>query len=191
MRLIVVFGFAISIVLPGCHKELAPVPVADTAIFDVVLSDLIGNEDLGDASRRGKTSQIVVSDKTSPGGTLANLLSNNSANPAWKVPLEVRADLKGRNRKGTSWSLALYQPATPNILVRDLARIQRGNEFWDGFPYARCYVYPGLPGYSSDGQRALLPFMVGPAPHGLLRCYYLLTKVDRRWEIVWRFIEGS
>jgi len=184
-----VFVPVLAILTSGCGTNLAPVPKADTEIYDVVLSDLIGNKDfdLGWVRSRGEKFQIVVGDRTCKGGTLQNLLRDHPSNPAHEVPLEIRADLKRRNPKGASWSLAFYQPETPNILVRDLTRIQPEDAFWDDFPHARCYVEVHLPGYSSDGRTALLSFFLGPAPGGLLG-YYLLKIVHGHWEVVWRSV---
>jgi len=41
---------------------------------------------------------------------------------------------------------------------------------------------PNLPGYSSDGQTALLVFRLGPSSHGAVG-YYCLTKRAGRWAI--------
>jgi len=190
-RFVIVLAAAWGIFVSGCRNKLAPVPNADIAIFDVVLSDLIGNKDI---VPRGfspvvEPFQIVVDDKTRAASTLITLLDNTRGNPAWKVPLDIRTDLKRRNRKGTSLSLAHYHPATPNILVRDLDKIDQGDGFFGAFPDAACYVKPWLPGYSPDGQSALFYFFVGPSVdhHGCLG-YYLVKKVDGHWEIVWRYI---
>ncbi|MFI5459883.1 MAG: hypothetical protein ACHRXM_31060 [Isosphaerales bacterium] len=178
----------------GCGRQLAPRPDrsrqdqgsnADHEIFDIVLSDMIGNKEFNPAvgGRSIKKSQVVLEAATY-GGVSDHFLSHLSNDPTKAIPSEIRVDLLRRNPKGERYSLASYHPSNANILISDLSRVDLDLGFAEVFPDARGYVQPYLPGYSRDGQSALFLFGFGPTSHGAVG-YYLLNRESGRWEIVW------
>jgi hypothetical protein len=167
--------------------ELAPEPRranTDHDLFDVVLSDIVDNHELG--SQGGapgpRQFQIVCTDQSF--GAHAGQLNEVLGDEIKDVPEDVRDDVLRRNPEGHRYSLARYQPSNPNILMRDLRFIFKSNLPFDSqFPNAVGYVVPSLPGYSGDGRTALFYFVFGPSGHGAAG-YYLLHKVKGRWEII-------
>jgi hypothetical protein len=157
----------------------------DHEIFDIVLTDLLANDDfLSSRDRDGKqVSRIVFSSMTEEGypedlehisGYLGDLVSEK------KLDKDVVENCNDRNPPKVRFSLTEYHPSNPGIVVQDLTEeehslgIKQSNRGW---------VEVQLPGYSKDGQTALLRFTFGPTPHGS-DGFYLLRKVKGRWEII-------
>jgi hypothetical protein len=161
----------------------------DQDVFNIVLSDLIENAEFDPATggRAVEKRQIIFGDTTRVG--FGRIGESRVGLDEWcrekGIPLEVQDDLAIRNPKGKRFVLARYQPSNPNILVRALRSIDRGEGFPAQFPDARGYVETYLPGYSRDGATALVVFTFGPTPHGAMGCY-LLGKVKGQWEILER-----
>jgi hypothetical protein len=84
--------------------------------------------------------------------------------------------------RGIEASLAGLRPSNPKILVRDLdaefPKMRSGlgfaknfrKNYLDSCGYVRVY----LPGYSQDGQSAVVIWRGGPSPHGLTWAYMLV-----------------
>ena len=101
-----------------------------------------------------------------------------------RIPPVIRADLRRRN-PNEPISLATFKPVSKKILVRDLDGLHRFGKFEEKYPNAQAYVETWLPGYSKDGQSAVLRTSFGPTPHGATATY-MLAKKDGRWTVVWR-----
>jgi hypothetical protein len=167
--------------------ELAPAPQwvnADHDIFDIVLSDLLGDPEfqpVGD-DLNPKRTQIVFGDKTHVWP--ADRRPGDAAlQPIKGVPAEVLTDLENRNAKGSAYSLLHYKPSNRNIIMQDMSELKRPVPFMDQRPAARGFVLAGLPGYSHDGRTALFCFRPGPYLKAF-DGYYVLKKVNGRWEII-------
>jgi hypothetical protein len=183
---LVIAGFVLAFRDPVVVVERAPAPRwanIDHEIFDIVLTDLIENQEFDPAvgGRGIKKNQIVFGDTTSVGAGYQLV----DAHYLKDVPLDLRHDLAARNPRRTRFSLAGYRPSNPDILVRDLRKVDQDFDFAADFPNARGYVESRLPGYSKDGQMVVVSFRFGPTAHGAIG-YYLLKKVKGRWEIVRR-----
>lgn len=63
----------------------------------------------------------------------------------------------------------------------------RSYAFEEAYPKARGYVRPYLPGYSTDGTRAVVRAGVGPSPHGAM-VTALLEKRGDKWVVKWHHI---
>jgi hypothetical protein len=168
--------------------RMAPQPLranVDHEVFDIVLADLLVNDEfLFSKDRDGKqVSKIVFSSMTEEGypedlehigGHLGDLVSER------KVDRDVVENCIDRNPPNVRFSLTEYHPSNPGIVVQDLTEaehslgIKQSNGGW---------VEVQLPGYSKDGQTALLRFTFGPTPHGS-DGFYLLRKVKGHWEII-------
>ena len=157
----------------------APPPLwsnTDSDLFNVVLSDIVDSHEIGPKA------QIVCSNRPPrmPPRHLKEVLGDEIKD----VPGEVRDDVLRRNPEETGYSLSRYQPSNPNILVQDMRVILQADLPFDRqFPNAVGYIGPFLPGYSRDGRTALFYFNFGPSGHGAAG-YYLLRKVEGRWEII-------
>jgi hypothetical protein len=107
-------------------------------------------------------------------------------------PAEIRADFKRRNA-GPARSLTGFRPANRNIVVRDLDQLfdkadDPLEEFRKQHPTAWGFVWASAPGYSKDGQTAVVLFEGGPnGSHGL-DWTYCLTRKSKRWEVQWRHL---
>ena len=181
-----VFRAELLVVEPAAPPRQAS---TDYDLFDIVLLELIENSDFfgeGALSRGAGKSQIVFGDTTLPGPSefrwpLKYWMTERN------VPLDLAEELLRRNPSKKRFVLPNYQPSSPNILVRDLTRVDEDIGFLTQFPDARGYVKAFLPAYSPDGRSALVVFFFGPTPHGAAGLYFL-RKTNGRWRIVERRI---
>jgi hypothetical protein len=58
-------------------------------------------------------------------------------------------------------------------------------KFRKKYPDSWGYVYAFLPGYSRDGNTAVVIFAAGPSAHGA-QVTYLMVKTEEGWKISWR-----
>jgi hypothetical protein len=170
--------------------RMAPLPFranVDHEVFDIVLTDLLVNDEfLFSKDRDGKqAARIVFSSMTEEGypedpehigGYLGDLVSEK------KVDKDVVENCIDRNPPKVRFSLTEYHPSNPGIVVQDLTEEEHFLGIKQSNPN-RGWVEVQLPGYSRDGQTALLRFTFGPTPHGS-DGFYLLRKVKGRWEII-------
>jgi hypothetical protein len=159
----------------------------DQRILEIVLLDLLDFEDFHPFGGSKKKAEIVLGVKTagSSGFLDDGQLDGESydKNPHL-IPSEIRSDLQKRNPKEPI-SLVAFKPESKKILVSDLEGLYQFGKFGAKHPEARGYVETWLPGYSKDGQSAVLRMSFGPTPHGATATY-MLAKKDGRWSVVWR-----
>jgi hypothetical protein len=164
----------------------------DYQVIEAVLLDLIKSKDFTTFVDDGQRTDVVLDEKTA-GGSRGNVqLDHESNDQKWKViGAEIRADL-GRRNTNEPVSLRGFRPTSERILVRDISGIRRmesvlarTREFGRQFPGARVYVGAWLPGYSRDGQTAVLRARFDPTAHGG-QATYIVTKNAGRWAVVWR-----
>ena len=183
----------LGIIACGCAERLEPSPNPlgkaqsvnpDHEILDAVLLALIVNKEFDPAvgGRGVQKSDIVVEDLTD--GLSDRILRRPPCDATKAIPEECRVDILARNPKGKRYSLRSYDPASPHILVADLRSVDLDMGFDVAFPDARGYVRPYLPGYSRDGQTAIMFFAFGPTSHGAVG-YCLLSRATDRWCVVW------
>ena len=114
-----------------------------------------------------------------------------------KVAKKVCDDLVERNAE--SVSLAEFRPRNRNVVVRDLSgvdvtrRYLAFKKFKTKFPNARGFVQTWMPGYSQDGNTAIVRFRCGP-PRDQQNSAgqvgtYLFTRNGDQWEIQWRMFQ--
>ena len=100
------------------------------------------------------------------------------------IDLSMRKDLIRRNT--TTITLSKGDFSNPRVKLQPKEAVASG---FAGFDFeksdARGYASIYLPGYSSDGARAVLRFWFGPTPHGAAGTY-LLEKKNGKWRVVWR-----
>jgi hypothetical protein len=167
--------------------ELAPPPRwanTDHDIFDIALTDLIENKEFGivGGGTVPRKFQMLIGHRTY-GPLTTRRLEAALADHVKDVPAEIVADLVHRNPERNGYSLARYQPSNPDIVVEDTDGLPLMVDFERLFPKARGCVLPFLPGYSRDGHMSLFFFACEPSLHGAAG-YYLLRKVNGRWEII-------
>ncbi len=145
--------------------------------------------ELGNAKTEKARLAVVLSKKTcSHSGLGDNQLNGESrGNKDKLVPPDIIADLQRRN-PGESLSLANLKPRNANIVVEDLSDKKESEleyEFNEKYPDARGYVKAWLPGFSKDGNTAVVRVRFGPSAHGATATY-MLIKQDGRWRVKWR-----
>jgi hypothetical protein len=170
------------VIAGGCGTKPPQIPVTavDFEIIEAILTDII---EYDDETRKPRPQQapIILGDEA------VSAIDFGALNNAWRrgkrIPPALIADVKRRNPKGARQSIKPYQPINPKIMVIDAKPLLQGEEF--GYPpgFAPTYVISSLPGYSEDGQNAVLAFRFGPSAHGAFG-YCLLQKVDGVWKIL-------
>jgi hypothetical protein len=184
----------------------APVAVDDFKILDVVLLDLLDYEDFNTPSRRKAAIQIIL-DPMTVGGFSQNdehqlKVEVDFYHKVQAISEEIAEDLKRRNPEKPI-SLAGYKSPSPMIVVEKLIpekifdsstgeylTEEASQEYrfrMAGSPRGCGYLIAWLPGYSKDGNTAVLRAHCGPWPHGATLTYKLARK-DGRWTVVWRFV---
>ena len=123
------------------------------------------------------------------------------------VPSDALADLELRNsgiRQTPAMDVALpdkpgtpldgLAPTAPNVVVADLDKLPPGDSlglrgpyetFATTYPQAKGYVNAWLPGYSTNGRRAVVRFLCGPTPHGASATCLLEKDAGGRWNVLW------
>jgi hypothetical protein len=185
-----VVGFSLWLKRPVVLiAELAPPPRSasvDHEIYDIVLTELIQNKDFnGSIGRPGPQSTKVVLCSAVEGGLTREELGffgNRMITDSVVAP-DVLDSLVERNPAGRLYSIASYHPSNPNIVVETIAQRQRARGLIARDPACCGYVIPQLPGYSLDGQTAFFYFSFPWFGH-FGKGYYLLKRVNGRWEIV-------
>jgi hypothetical protein len=177
----------------GVPKIKAAEKRRDYAVLEAALNDLTSTGNPEHKRRFEKPRKEIV---------LNLRMTEDELDPDWNgetrnfdgvdartVPAEILADLRRRSREPVK-SLMDFNPANRDIVVRDLSDVS-DYEFQKDYPTAWGYVWASPPGYSKDGQTAVVLFDGGPfGGHGL-GWVYLLVKNGNRWEVQWRHCRGS
>ncbi len=181
------------------------VAAADQQVLDTVLLDLLYHPGYPDLRKtilakshtiESSVFQIVLADKAPdelPGRL--PLLVGEQPMPGAMLRLPVTKDvwqsLLDRNTrpKGHSVRWDGFKPPSKRILVRDIThyavRTDAQFSFWKQYPQAKSFIRAWLPGYSSDGQTALVEFEAWPATgYGA----YILAKQQGRWKVLDQFV---
>jgi hypothetical protein len=162
----------------------------DDEIFDAVLNDLVNREDFNPVARGpgARRTQIILGDETY-GGAGQRLVDQSPLSLTPVARLQLRDDVVRRNPPRQPFFIAPYRPANGNIILRKLpsADLSFDLEFTERFPNARGYLRLCLPGFTQDGQTALLGFSLGPSEHGDA-ALYVLKRENGHWTVTQRYI---
>lgn len=202
--------FCVSL-LVGCaatHKGEAAVAARnavckdlDPAVFDVVFQDLSTFHEFQSRIPDARTKPRIVIHKYTrihADDITPRTFRIESRRPGLEVPTDVVDDINLRNT--SSPQLLDYTPVRSDIRVVDLRAVLVSNrmyttlkEFQARYPDAMAFVHTWLPGYSSDGNNALVRFRVGPQGRGrqspTATGTYLLTRQNGAWKVEWRTID--
>lgn len=182
----------------GLPKDKAAEKRRDYAVLEATLNDLASPnnpEHKYYIKNVGPGREIVIDHKLCEGGLPLDLIdesTNIDGKDARSIPAEIQEDLKRRKAELGS-SLADFKPTNPDIIVRDLDELFNkagyGVAVFDKqYPSAWGYVGAYPPGYSKDGNSAVVVFEGGPnGIHGL-NWVYMLAKKGKRWEVQWRHL---
>ena len=184
-------GSLVWLLKPDVEIRLATPPQRanmDFDVFDAMLKDLIDNKDFAPATHASniKKTEIFLDVLTTGGGgdysSLKRFVETRKSRP---VSLDLFEDFADRNPRKVRFSLVNYHPSSDGVLLRDLSKneLALGMDFSFVFPKTRGWLRVALPAYSIDGKQAIIFFEFGPTEHGA-KGYYLLRKVDGRWEVI-------
>ena len=180
---------------PGVPKDEAGEKRRDYAVLEAALNDLTSPrnpEYKYHIKSGGPGREIVVDDNTydyDDGAELDDKSSNIDKTDSRSIPADIQEDFKRRN-DGRARSLKDFKPANPSIVMRDLDKMFEVDdpleEFRKAYPDAWGFVWAYLPGYSKDGETAVVLFEGGPNGIHSLNWVYMLAKKRNRWEVQWR-----
>jgi hypothetical protein len=183
----------------GVPKDNAGEKRRDYAVFEAALNDLTSArnpEHKHHIKRFGAGREIVLDDNTYNFDLLMDIgaVSRNiDQHDPRTIPVDIQEDFERRNDRRPR-SLKDFKPASSKIIVRDLdGMFEKADStfgaldaFSKHYPTAWGFVWAFRPGYSKDGNSALVVFEGGPnGIHGLT-WVYVLTKKARRWDVAWR-----
>jgi len=146
----------------------------DRQVVEAALLALLADSRFDMAGAAADGSYIVLGDWSPPGtGSISPEQVRAEAWPERNVPDDLIEALVLRNQvpgtydcRRASWSSLKFDD---RILVADLAPVMQLDDFRpfrDRFSEARGWAIAWLPGYSSDGQRAIVRASIGPSAHG-------------------------
>ncbi len=99
--------------------------------------------------------------------------------PGTVLPIQAASDLQRRNTEGPV-SLSEIKPRNPQIVVDDLHRL--GLNALEKYPDAVTFVKVSLPGYSADGQTALVAVSIAFDQHGSGEVF-ALVRSNGQWQV--------
>jgi hypothetical protein len=196
--------------LPSIPLSSAPSPSSptfpderDRAVLTAVLADLITFDETG---LRGPGATRIVVEEHSP-GTPATILRRQVVEKALHdagLPAseDVVGSILGRQVQAASLAQLCHlderfiprRPPSPEDSREFTVPDPKGHytvslplPFDELYPGAHRWAAPTLPGYSPDGQTALVAFWCGPSPHGAFGIY-VLRLANGKWEIRWRHV---
>ena len=163
----------------------------DHAVIEALLSDLLDDDELRPSL--GPNSRILLSDQTEDRlywlreGAFTVYLDDPTNQT---IPSDAKKDLQRRNTRIAS--LAEIRMANPSLFADYLMLLESVGWEWDmeftkKYPDVKAAVMIWLPGYSEDGQFALIRFRVRPTDHGNIGTA-LLKRDGGAWKVLWRSI---
>ncbi len=147
--------------------------------------------------------KLIVNDKTSLSGPFVSRIaepigqaSAEDGDDGRSIPKDLLDDL---DRRGAlkALSLADFRPASPSIIVDNLdAMLETPTSVLDvgegairrKYPPPSRPLWPRAPGYSSDGNSAIVAFGLPMGMHGA-DWVYLLSRKGTRWVVDWRHLQ--
>jgi hypothetical protein len=187
----------------GLPKDKAGEKRRDYAVLEAALNDLASPKNPEYKYRMknvGPGKEIVLNVKTEVANRFTALFlgldrpnGNIDGEDVRSIPVDIQEDFKRRSNR-ESGSLADFKPASPKIIVENLDEMRRDfksilddglNAIRKKYPNAWGYVWAYAPGYSKDGNSAVVVFIEPGGPHGG-DWVYLLNKKGKRWEVAWR-----
>jgi hypothetical protein len=188
----------------GLPKDEAGERRRDFAVLEAALNDLADPSDSEhrdvEARRRRPIEQVVINHKTSVEGhfVVMMVVPGNDKRCTYgheipDIPLDLQKDLERRGHLGAI-SLVEFKPANPKVIVHNLDEIvAESTSVVDSgsfairkkLPKASRYLWAHPPGYSTDGNSAVLVFGFPQGMHSG-DWVYVLRKKGKRWAVDWR-----
>ena len=175
----------------------------DYAVLEAALNDLASPrnpENKYYVQNAGPGKEVVINRKTEVANNFTRQFlaldrpnHNIDGTDVQTIPADIQKDFLRRSKRAAS-SLADFKPANPNLVVEDIDSMLEEPTGILGdslgairkkYPHAWSYVWAYPPGYSRDGNSALVALDCPGGPHGG-DWVYMLSKKGKRWEVVWR-----
>lgn len=204
MALVAVVAIALS--LPGSRRWMQRIweRRRDSAVLMAVMEDLLDpkNPEYANFVRnRGAASEIVLSDRTVSREWIAFTFPDGSeAQGGDQADRLLRSDLFADlvRRNGDPVPMSDFGWRDSRIIVTDLDREMSDSsgglfgamEFWERHPKSWGHVAVSMPGYSTDGETAIVVADGGPSPHGEW-WVFLVKRTGGRWRVVDRTLDFS
>ncbi len=176
----------------GVPKDKAGEKRRDYAVLEAALNDLASPNNPEYEKRRAPL-RVVINHKTSVADFFTSRIVEPDSATTRKIPADVQKDLD-RRAKAPAMSLADFKPTSTKIIVDNLDDMldKSPSIFGDGlkavrkkYPSPSSYVWAHPPGYSADGNSAIVVFGFPMGMHGG-DWVYMLSKKGKRWQVDWR-----
>lgn len=157
----------------------------DLTVLQATLTNLLSNSQMP-VFLKGKNprTEVVVLDQTPdvlpPPKQEVEKETRRTLNDEEYLNLISRNSTPQNHARRVSW--ADFQPG-PKIIFHS-GKEPTDDEFASKYPNGRGWVQLWLPGYSADGNRAIVTGRKGPAPHGAA-LVAALEKKEETWTITW------
>ena len=165
------------------NKAFAILLPADTDLISAAFLDMLRYKgDDFELSRSVPTDGLVLFNASAgpvSEYTEGQINSELDERKAVDIDLAMRIDLMRRN--ASEISLTDCKFSDPKIVLVDPKKFDRRFTSRD----RRNWIMIMLPGYSADGNRAVLRFAFGPTSHGAAGTYYLVKR-NGKWTVGWR-----
>jgi hypothetical protein len=170
-------------VLSSRHPEGPDLSLLDDEAFSVVVDDFKASERCAPVAEH----PIRVDSASLTNGILTSdpQVKHETKGRDWPLMSVMLEQLRERNAASQPIS---WQPPSPlGVVVMDLSTLRSEYDFLESFSDTRCHMRLWLPGYSPDGQHALVRFSWGPTSHGATATY-LLDRTDGSWHVRWKHV---
>lgn len=145
--------------------------------------------------RHGREGKTILMHPSTPKGSTIYLSHSQIAGDLHDFTLsqDIEEHLRHRNtsvksKRGRDESVETTYTGlkfAPEIVVTDLTEIWKAGVFLaDTHPDALCWIEHYLPGYSSDGNEAVVRSLIGPTAHGAT-ITASLVKSNNKWVVKW------
>jgi hypothetical protein len=200
---LVVAGLTASMLAPSVVPAEEPADrfaKEDAKVLEAVLKDYCDAENPIHATflevRKAGKSVVLNAVSASVVPELAleqgRLNSRLGPGPEFTVSKPIGDDLRRRNG-APGVKIEGLEPKEAAATVADLDEqlgdaagpAEQSERFWNLYPESWGFVYAFLPGYSADGNSAVVVLVSGPSYHVRLDTYFL-SKRDGAWRVDWR-----
>ena len=181
MRFPILFT-VLGLTLAGCWAPAIQdgASSADLEVLDVVLNDLL-RQGVETYPGGGKT-LYVSRDSLGENDFYLSDAQLGSDLQDYRIPDGVAASLRKRNQSVTTiWGDGL---ASRFAKIGEFEQISDRNFHPEDYPDCKLIATFWLPGYSANGQYAMVRFAISPTPHGSTGTY-LLKRNGGTWSIEW------
>jgi hypothetical protein len=168
----------------------------DVKVLDALLLHLLADSEFNMGVGHSRRGQIVLHARTPEKTGMLGPDQMHSDIGSHTMPLDVERDLRQRNsspdpKPDTYASVTAFftnSTFSSGILVSDLSEVWKARSsapgFRESFPKARGWLVAYLPGYSKNGEYAVVRGNAGPSPHGA-SVTALLKRSGDKWVIKW------